>query len=52
MKEITIPRAWFERLQGLIKQIDVAKDPGQKNIAITFLLGYCSSVDTLLEIYK
>ena len=46
---ITVPRAWFERLNAIVKQIEVSQED-HKNLHFNMLLGYCSSAETILKI--
>lgn len=46
---ITIPRAWLERLNELVKQIKIT-DLENSNAQLQMLYGYCSSAETILKI--
>lgn len=54
-EEITVPRAWFERLAELSEKAQEELDnPSEKNMYIHLhqLIGYASSARTILTLIK
>ncbi len=51
MEEITVPKEWFEHLARLLKQYnDPQRDEKSRENALNYLLGYVSSIKTILRI--
>lgn len=48
-KTITIERSWFEQLIKYIKAFEAAKTDARRNTMSLRLVGYCKSVESILE---
>ena len=50
--EISVNESWFRRLLDISKMVETTKDGHRREIALTMLLGYISSIETIISLSK
>ena len=48
-EEIIVSKSWFVRLSALVQRVETSQNEVDKKQAVSFLLGYLSSVETIIK---